>query len=159
MKVDLYERLWMWASGAIIVLFIVMTGAAAALYGIRPPSHIETIDPAAVMQDPRFAQPGVAVDSASGRTTVTIVAGVFFWLPAEIRVPAGRPVTFRLTSMDVTHGFAIAKTNVNTMVLPGYVSQLTYTFEAPGEYLVVCHEYCGVGHHTMGAKFIVEAQP
>ena len=84
---------------------------------------------------------------------------MFFWLPAEIHVPAGAPVTFRLTSIDVSHGFEIAKTNVNTMVLPGYVSQLTYTFDTPGEYLIVCNEYCGVGHHTMGGKIIVEAKP
>jgi cytochrome c oxidase subunit II len=41
-------------------------------------------------------------------------------------------------------------------VLPGYVSQLTYTFERPGEYLIACNEYCGLGHHAMGGKVIVE---
>lgn len=159
MRVDLYERFWMWAATGIIVVFIVMTGASAVSYGIRPPSHVETIDPTQVMTDPRFAAPGVAEDSTTGRVAVTMVAGTFFWLPAEVRVPAGRPVTFRLTSVDVTHGFAVARTNVNTMVVPGYVSQLTYTFATPGEYLVVCHEYCGTGHHAMGGKVIVEARP
>ena len=158
MNVDRYERFWMWAAAIIIAVFITMTGISAVAYGIRPPSHIEMIDPTQVMSDPRFAQPGVTTD-ASGHVTVTMVGGMFFWLPAEIHVPAGRPVTFRLTAMDVSHGFEIAKTNVNTMVLPGYVSQLTYTFTTPGEYLVVCNEYCGVGHHTMGARVIVEARP
>lgn len=158
MNVDLYEKIWMWLAAAIVVVFLAMVGIATLAYGIRPPSHAETIDPTQVMADPRFAQPG-AVSSADGSVTVTYVAGTFFWLPAEVRVPAGRRVTFRLTAMDVIHGFQVAGTNVNTMVVPGYVSQLSYTFERPGEYLIVCNEYCGQGHHTMGAKIIVEAQP
>lgn len=40
----------------------------------------------------RFAQPGVAEDSATGAISVTVDAGTFLWLPAKIRVPAGRPV-------------------------------------------------------------------
>ena len=159
MNVDFYERIWMWVAALIIGLFLVMTGVATVAYGIRPPSHVETIDPTQAMSDPRFASAGVSVDSATGAVTVTMIGGTFFWLPAEVRVPAGRPVTFRLTSIDVTHGFAIARTNVNTMVMPGYVSQLTYTFAAPGEYLMLCHEYCGTGHHGMGGKVIVEAAP
>ena len=159
MIVDPYERAWMWFARIIIVVFIAMTGFAAFSSGIHPPSHVETVDPAQVMSDPRWAAGGVSTDAATGQVTVTMVAGTFFWLPAEVRVPAGRPVTFRLSSIDVTHGFEVAKTNVNTMVMPGYVSQLTYTFTTPGEYLVVCHEYCGLGHHSMGGKIIVEAQP
>jgi cytochrome c oxidase subunit 2 len=148
----------MWAAAAIIVVFLTMVGISALAYGIRPPSHIETVDPAQVMSDPRFATQGVST-TPDGRVHATMVAGMFFWLPAEVRVPAGRPVTFRLTSLDVTHGFAISGTNVNTMVVPGYVSQLTYTFERPGEYLIVCNEYCGLGHHAMSGKVIVEAAP
>jgi heme/copper-type cytochrome/quinol oxidase subunit 2 len=54
----------------------------------------------------------------------------------------------------VTHGYQIVRTNAQSMVIPGYVSQFTSTFDA-GEYLVVCNEYCGVGHHTMFAKLHV----
>ncbi|MGH9259713.1 MAG: cupredoxin domain-containing protein, partial [Acidimicrobiales bacterium] len=84
------------------------------------------------------------------------VGMMFAFVPNEIRVPAGRPVTFRLTSADVTHGFAIVGTNGNTMLVPGYVSQFTTTFARPGEYLIVCNEYCGLGHHVMAGKLIVE---
>jgi cytochrome c oxidase subunit 2 len=45
------------------------------------------------------------------------------------------------------------------MVVPGYVSQFTTTFATPGEYLIVCNEYCGTGHHLMFAKLIVETAP
>ena len=41
-------------------------------------------------------------------------------LIAEMRVPAGRPVTFRLTSPDLIHGFQIVGTDKKTVtnVLP-----------------------------------------
>lgn len=158
MNVDFYEKLWMWFAGAVIVVFLTMVGIATFAWGLRPPSHVETVDPTQLMSDPRFAQQG-AVTNADGSVTVTYVAGMFFWLPAEVRVPAGRKITFRLSAMDVTHGFQVAGTNINTMVIPGYVAQLSYTFERPGEYLIVCNEYCGTGHHTMGGRIIVEAQP
>jgi cytochrome c oxidase subunit 2 len=72
---------------------------------------------------------------------------------------SGRPVTFRLTSPDVVHGFQIVGTNANLMVVPGYVSEVTTTFPRAGEYLVVCNEYCGLSHHLMAARLIVEEAP
>lgn len=155
MNVDLYERIWMWFAGAVIVVFIGTIAVTSFAFAIRPPSHAETIDPTKVMQDPRFATPGVEV-RPDGSVHVTVTAMMFAFLPSEIRVPRGRPVTFRLTSMDATHGFEIAGTNANTMVIPGYVSQFTYTFDRPGEYLIVCNEYCGMGHHAMQGKVVVE---
>jgi len=159
MNVHVYERFWMWVGAGIVVVFLAFIGITTVGYGVRPPSHIETIpDPSQTLSDPRFAQQGVTT-LPDGSVHVTMVALMFTWLPAEIHVPAGKPVTFRLASQDVTHGFEIAGTNVNTMVVPGYVSQLTTTFDRPGEYLIVCNEYCGTGHHTMGGKLVVEAAP
>jgi cytochrome c oxidase subunit II len=67
-------------------------------------------------------------------------------------------VTFRVTSTDVVHGFQIVGSNANTMVIPGYVSQFTTVFDTPGEYLIVCNEYCGTAHHVMSATLIVEGE-
>ena len=58
-------------------------------------------------------------------------------------------VTFRITSMDVIHGFEIAGTNANAMAIPGYVSQFTVTFPKAGQYSIVCNEFCGLMHHMM----------
>ena len=155
MNVHGYERFWMWSAGGIILVFLGITTFAAVSQGRLPPSHVETIDPQNVFTDPRFAQPGVATN-ADGGVTATIVALTFAFVPNDIRVPANVPVTFRLTSVDVVHGFQIVGTNGNTMVVPGYVSQFTTTFETPGEYLVTCNEFCGLGHHGMFATIIVE---
>jgi cytochrome c oxidase subunit 2 len=158
MNVDLYERVWMWGASGIIALFLGTLAYATVAQGIRPPSHVETIDPKTVWTDARFAERGARLGTG-GAITVTAVGMTFAFLPNEVRVPAGTPVTFRLTSSDVVHGFQIVGTNANTMVVPGYVSQFTTTFDTPGEYLIVCNEYCGIGHHGMFGKLIVEPRP
>jgi cytochrome c oxidase subunit II len=154
MNVNLYEKIWMWAAGVLIVAFAATVVGTAIGSGLQPPSHVETIDPTKVFTHPQFGHPSVSVD-ANGATVVAF-GMMFAFNPAVIRVPAGKPVTFRMTSADVTHGFQIVGTNANTMLVPGYVSQFTTTFRQPGEYLIVCNEYCGLGHHLMSAKLIVE---
>ena len=158
LRVDVYERGWMWAAGVMIVLFLGTLAYGVVAQGLQPPSHVETINPRTVWDDPRFAEPGEMM-RPDGSVGVTVVAMMFAFQPAEIHVPAGRPVTFRMTSPDVQHGFQIVGSNANTMVIPGYVSQFTTVFQRAGEYLIVCNEYCGTGHHLMSAKLIVEAAP
>jgi cytochrome c oxidase subunit 2 len=155
MHIDVYERFWMWGAGGIIVLFLGLTAFATFSQGRMPPSHIETVDPQTIWTDARFAERGVAVND-DGSVTVTLIALMYAFQPNEIRVPAGASVTFRMSSADVVHGFQIVGTNGNTMIVPGYVSQFTMTFEDAGEYLIVCNEFCGVGHHGMYATLIVE---
>jgi len=156
MNVDLYERIWMWAVGVVLALFFTSTAVAAFGHQMHPPSHIETIDPAKALGDQRFKKQGVSVD-ASGRVHAQVLGLMFTWLPAEMTIPADTPVTFKLTSIDVIHGYQIVRTNGQTMVVPGYVSQFTTQFAA-GEYLIACNEYCGVGHHLMAAKLHVVPQ-
>ena len=52
----------------------------------------------------------------------------------------------------MVHGFLVAGTNVNTMVVPGYVAEVRTRFDAPGEHVMPCHEYCSVGHEGMWAR-------
>ena len=155
MRIDLYEKIWMGVAAALIVIFLAAIVVAAGAYAIHPQSHVETIDPTTVLEDPEFGNPGVAIQP-DGSVVVTLVAEMFFFDPDPIEVPAGRPVTFRLTSPDVIHGFEIVGTNANAMVIPGYVSQFTMSFAEPGEHLVVCNEYCGLLHHNMVGKLIVQ---
>ncbi len=158
MHVDLYEKIWMYAAGGIIAVFLASMGYTTLERSMLPPSHIETIDPATVRADEEFGSPGVTLHE-DGTATVVIQAFMFAFLPLEIRVPRGRDITFRMTSPDVIHGFQIVRTNGNTMVVPGYVSQFTTRFDRAGEYLIVCNEYCGVGHHLMSGTLIVEDMP
>ncbi len=154
MNVDLYERIWMWGVGGVLTLFFASTAVAAFARQIHPPSHVETIDPKTALSDPRVAPQGVSMD-AGGQIHVRIVGVTFAWLPADISVPARTPITFHMTAADVVHGFQIVGTNGQAMVIPGYISRFTTQFTNPGEYLVVCNEYCGVGHHMMAGTLRV----
>ena len=154
MRVDLYERIWMWAAIVVIAAFLAVIAYGAYGQALHPPSHVETIDPKKAWTDPRFVPLGV-VSRPDGGVEVRVLAHMFAFQKPEIHVPARVPVTFRVTSVDVVHGFQIVGTNGNTMVVPGYISQFTTTFE-PGEYLIVCNEYCGLSHHVMHARLIAE---
>ena len=43
-------------------------------------------------------------------------------------------------------------------IAPDGDAQFTTQFMTPGEYLIACNEYCGVGHHMMAGKLIVVPQ-
>jgi cytochrome c oxidase subunit 2 len=156
-QVELYDKFWMWAAALMIATFMGVVGYGALSGSQHPASHVETIDPRTAREDARFAQPGVTL-RPDGSAQVIVLAQLFSYSPNEIRVPVGKPVTFRLTSPDVIHGFQIVGSNGNTMVVPGYVSQFTTVFNTPGNYLIVCNEYCGLGHHMMHGTLIVEGK-
>lgn len=71
----------------------------------------------------------------------------------EVTIPAGRDIEFTVTSIDVNHSFGVydAAGNIVTQVqaMPGYVNKLRHTFNYPGDYTVICLEYCGMSHGFM----------
>lgn len=86
---------------------------------------------------------------------VFMVAKMWSFQPEKIYIPVGSTVDFFLTSLDVVHGFNIAEKNINLMAVYGGIGKSTVTFEKPGIYKIVCHEYCGVGHQAMQGEVIV----
>lgn len=76
-------------------------------------------------------------------------------------VRAGDLVQFELTASDVNHGFAIYRDKTQLVaqaqVMPGYVNKLQVRFVEPGDYEILCLEYCGVAHHAMRAVIKVRA--
>lgn len=78
----------------------------------------------------------------------------------DIEVPQGQVVEFRVTSLDVNHGFAIyneeAKLVTQVQAMPGYVNKLRWEFDKPGKYNILCLEYCGSAHSFMRASFTVK---
>jgi cytochrome c oxidase subunit II len=73
--------------------------------------------------------------------------------PQVAEVKAGSTVEFRVTTLDVNHGFSVYSPDgelmAQTQAMPGYVNRLRLRFERPGTYTVFCLEYCGMGHHRM----------
>jgi cytochrome c oxidase subunit II len=119
----------------VMMAIMVVTGIGGALH---PPSNVEVIDPQTLHLQGEFVESnlGTAV-GPDGSVTVRIIAGQYDFVPSCIRVPAQTPVKFRLTSSDVVHGLLLPNTNINTMVVPGFVSEVRTSFAAEGEYL--CH--------------------
>ncbi|HRP68600.1 MAG TPA: hypothetical protein PLY93_03635, partial [Turneriella sp.] len=46
-----------------------------------------------------------------------------------------------------------------TQAMPHYTNRLRVKFDKPGDYSVLCLEYCGLGHHKMRSAFKVAALP
>ena len=158
MNIHAYEKLWLVAALVLIVAFIATITYGSVGLGIAMiDDSEETIDPSALGDDDRFDDPRVE-QVGENEYEAYVVAQTFMFQPDPIEVPEDSEVTFYVTSPDVIHSFSIVGTNVNTMVIPGEVSAMTVEFDEPGEYGVVCNEYCGSGHHNMeGAVHVLPA--
>jgi cytochrome c oxidase subunit 2 len=100
-----------------------------------------------------------ATGGGVGRTTVNVTSGQFFWSLVPDRVPAGTPVRFRVTSIDVNHGFGLYDPHGHLIgsvqAMPGYHNELDLTMSEPGAYRIRCLEYCGLNHARMDGVFTV----
>jgi cytochrome c oxidase subunit 2 len=90
---------------------------------------------------------------------VRVSGGQYYWSISPPEVPAGSEVRFRVTSVDVNHGFGLYDPDGhligNVQAMPGYENELDMKLEKPGTYIIGCLEYCGVKHHEMIREFEV----
>lgn len=101
-----------------------------------------------------------ATFAAAGDAQVVDVTGSQWqWELSKADLRAGQPVEFRVRSKDVNHGFGIYDQSLRMLAqvqaMPGYTNVLRYTFAQPGEYHILCMEYCGVAHHAMRATLTI----
>ena len=158
--IERVERRWASISITIIVLLALLAAFAGVHRATMPQSVVETIEPRIVHMQGEFVETNLgSVLESDGSVTVRAVGQQYSFSPTCMVVPTGTPVTFRATSPDVIHGFLIEGTNINTMLVPGYVSVLPAKFDKPGEHLMPCQEFCGVGHEGMWAKVRVIDKP
>jgi cytochrome c oxidase subunit 2 len=69
-------------------------------------------------------------------------------------VPAGRAVRLHLTSRDVIHSFFVPEFRIKRDAVPGMYTTIWFQANAPGVYLGLCAEMCGVGHSQMRAGVV-----
>jgi len=155
MKMHRFEEIWLVLAVVIIIGSMVVTGYQAFAQGMGPPSHKETIDPQNVDNIAPFDNPGI-FEVGENEYEVVMTLQLFSFIPGDIEVPVGSTVHFTMTSKDVVHGFQVAGTNLNAMVMPGHIQKISQTFNEPGEYLVLCNEYCGSGHQLMSTTITVK---
>ncbi|MBX7198234.1 MAG: hypothetical protein K1X51_02550 [Rhodospirillaceae bacterium] len=151
-----------WATAMITASATLLAAIVYASLGahITPPSNsLETVDPATLHVAGEFVEANLGTKVESGGEVVArIVTAQFAFQPACVVVPQDTPVTFRIASPDVIHGVMILGTNVNSMVVPGYVSRVRTRFQDTGDMLMPCHEFCGLGHSQMLAHVRVVAK-
>lgn len=155
MHIERIERLFLMAAGGILAAMVAAVLVTSAAGHASLPEPADRVDPATLRQTAPFDQPGVFHEGGNAYRVV-VVASAWQFDPGEIRVPEGAEVRFIVSSTDVIHGFMIPGTQVNSMLIPGHVTDVTTTFDEPGEHRLICHEYCGLNHHQMGGQIIVE---
>lgn len=147
------ERRWAYIVMAIILLLILVMVFTGLQWAAMPPSRVETVDVKTLHVKGEFVESNLGTTmEPDGKVITRLLAQQYSFVPQCIVVPADIPVTFRGTATDAIHGFIVGKTNVNTMLIPGFVATFTTTFPRTGEQLMPCHEYCGTGHEGMWAR-------
>jgi cytochrome c oxidase subunit II len=90
---------------------------------------------------------------------IPVVVKRFSFEPARVEVNEGERIRLLVTSGDGVHGVEIKKFKVNKKV-PRGGDQVTIDFvaSAPGEYPILCSEFCGSGHEEMKGTLVVAAK-
>ena len=147
------ERRWATISIVIVLVLVLLAAFAGIHRATMPQAWVQTTDPARLHLSGEFVESnlGTATDQ-NGAVTVRAIGQQYSFTPSCILVPAQTPIVLRATSADVVHGILIQGTNVNTMLVPGYVSEQALRFERTGEYLMPCQEFCSFGHEGMWGK-------
>jgi len=143
---DKSEALAMGLSGALLLVFLVAIIYASVARGIDVPTCITDPDP---------FQRGQLIEHAEDRYELQLIAQMWSFQPRRIEIPAGSQLDIYLRASDIIHGFKIEGTNVNMMAVPGSINYMRLTLDEPGVYPLICHEYCGVGHHNMRGEIVV----
>lgn len=72
------------------------------------------------------------------------------WTPENLTVAMGEPLHLRLTSDDVSHGFALGQLDQPAVeVNPGEMTDVTLLFTKPGKYTFYCTRWCSLNHWRM----------
>ncbi|HYM41063.1 MAG TPA: cytochrome c oxidase subunit II transmembrane domain-containing protein [Thermoplasmata archaeon] len=101
---------------------------------------------------------------------VTAIGHQWFWEfwvnytgnGTDIHYPVGaltlisnQTVLLVVKSVDVDHSLFIPALGVHLDAIPGHVNQIWFKPDMPGQYVVVCTQFCGQGHYAMDATLTV----
>jgi cytochrome c oxidase subunit II len=87
---------------------------------------------------------------------ITVAAKRFEFAPNQITLKKGEPVTLRVTSEDVTHGFFSKPLKIDADLAPGQTVEVPLTPAAAGTYTIICDHFCGAQHGNMKLTVVVE---
>jgi cytochrome c oxidase subunit II len=123
------------------LLPLLLAAGCASTAKTLTPTEIETLQPSGHLTD------GVRV--------VTVEAKKYQFNPDPIVVRAGEKVRLKLTSLDVTHGFALPAYNIDVKIEPHEFTTVDFTAGKEGSFPFHCSVFCGWGHPFMTATLVV----
>jgi cytochrome c oxidase subunit 2 len=103
----------------------------------------------------------------SGELTVNVTARQFAFefsypnqagktvVSSALYLPKGKPIVFRLHSLDVIHSFFVPEFSEKLDAVPGVTTTVRATPTRIGTYPVECTELCGAGHSLMRSTVYV----
>ena len=86
---------------------------------------------------------------------IVINAKRFEFMPKEVTLKKGEPVTIRLVATDHAHGLLVKPLGIDLDAKPDTPDEVTITPNAEGTFNAICDHYCGVGHGNMKMTFVV----
>jgi cytochrome c oxidase subunit II len=94
---------------------------------------------------------------AQNERVVKVVARKWVFLPADIQLKKGEPVTLEFTAPEVVMGFNAPDFKVRADIIPGQVAKVRFTADKTGTFTFLCDIFCGDGHEDMSGTLVVEA--
>jgi len=134
-----------------VIVRLTFLGDSVAAAGTALLLGVAALPP--VQQDP------AAASAPAQPREIPIVASRFAFEPARVEVTEGERVRLVVSSADGVHGLEIKKFRVNKKVpRGGEPVTIDFVASAPGEYPILCSEYCGNGHADMTGTLVVAAK-
>ena len=155
------ERIFLWLVVASVAVMSAMTIAWLYLgHQNSPTAFFRTTPGAFAAKTQAFADKYMGKD---GRVHVPVgkdayLMAIRFQFMPTLSVKVGHPVRIWMSSLDALHGFSLVGhgVNINLELAPNHAYGPVFTPTKPGKYLIVCNEYCGLGHQMMQTTLYVE---
>ena len=157
------EKVWV---GLALVWCIVMTMAmpywyffgkqnsVGEAYRVTPEAFAARVDRFVATNRVGELQEVPVVEPAPGGDAY-LRASMWSWYPV-LKLRKGQTYRLHISSMDLQHGFSLQPVNMNFQIVPGYDHVLTISPTQAGEFSIICNEFCGIGHHLMTGRIIVD---
>ncbi len=98
---------------------------------------------------------GVPIVEPPAGSDIYLLGRMWSWYPI-LKLKKDTEYIMHLSSSDLNHGFSLYPVNINFQVVPGYDYGLKIKPNQSGSFTIICNEFCGIGHHLMTGKVIVE---
>ncbi len=157
------ERLWVGVALVwCMIMFLAMPywhfkgkqNATGESYAVTPAEFMERVN-RFVETNKVGEENGIPIVEPSPGGDAYLVGQMWRWYPI-LKLKEGQTYRLHISSVDLQHGFSVLPININFQALPGYDHVITLTPTSKGVYQIICNEFCGIGHHFMTGRIIVE---